>query len=892
MARTATRDRPELPVGTITFLRTDIEGSMRLVRELGPAYDRLQAAHHALLRGVFSAHDGIEVGTEGDAFFVVFQDAGRAVRAAVEVQRSIAAHAWPDGVVPRIRIGLHAGTAYRAGDDYGGFDVNRAARVAAVGSGGQIVLSDPVRALVANELPDGVTIRDLGRYRLKGIPEPERLFQLDVDGLPTDFPPLRGTVDGAGNLPARITSFVGRSRELDRLASLLETSRLVTLTGPGGSGKTSLAVELARHAESGFPDGAWFVDLAPIRDPSLVKATIARTLGLYDGVTGPAADRLEPHLAERATLLLLDNFEQLLDAAGEVSTLLRASPATKVLVASRAPLRISAEQEVPVGPLPVARDDGAAASAAHDAGAIDLFLDRARSVRPDLSLTPDDERAVAEICRLLDGLPLGIELAAARVAMLPITAIRDRLAARLPLPGTGPRDLPARQRTLEDAIGWSVELLDEPARRLFDRTGVFDGSFDLAQAEIVCATPESGVDVLDGLARLTEQSLLGTATGDGDTGVRFRTLETIRTAALRRLHASGDEAALRTNHARAYADLAARAAPDLPGPGQARWLDRLAADNANLRAAVLWSVDHVDTGQALLLVAHLWRYWLLSGRLHEGRELIDKVFAMPGADEPTPERVRALDAAAGMAYWHADSERADGLYREQLRLAEELGLAWEVANATFNVAHSHFAMGDPRAASAALERARERAQAVGDERMVLRIEWSLTAAAQYQGQVEEALERFADLVKRFEASGDIWYQGMSIGSVAWGSIALGDMRRAVTATVESIRIAYELRDVADTTISLQIGAVIALAYDRPREAAAMLGAFEALCELYGVRPPAGLSFLVHIVGSPWEKALAALGQGEYDEAFAEGARMTMDEAVDYLVELGRTVLAS
>ena len=885
MARTGTPGRPELPTGTITFLRTDIEGSMRLVRELGAGYDRLQAAHHALLRETFAAHDGVEVGTEGDAFFVVFQDAAQAVRAAVAVQRAIAGHAWPDGVAPRVRIGLHSGTAHRSGDDYGGFEVNRAARIAAAGSGGQIVLSDPVRALVTSDLPAGTAIRDLGRFHLKGVAEPERLFQLDVDGLPTVFPALRGTVDGTGNLPLRLTSFVGRTQELERLERLLDASRLVTLTGPGGAGKTSLAIELARRRAPGFADGAWLVDLAPIRECALVKATIARTLGLYDGVTGPAADRLDAYLADRSMLVVLDNFEHLLDAADVVASTLRAGPDVRLVVASRAPLRIQGEQEVPVGPL--------ASDTATDgeSDVVALFLDRARAVRPDYEPPGAELAVIGEICTLLDGLPLGIELAAARVAHLPVTAIRDRLAARLPLPGSGPRDLPARQRTLEDAIRWSLDLVDEPTRRLFARTGTFRGSFDLAQAEAVCGpADELGIDVLDGLTRLVDHSLLRPVAAAGDTGIRFRALETIRAVAIDLLRASGEDADRRGRHAQAYADLAARAAPHMPGPGQGRWLDRLAADDANLRAAILWTVEHGDAPAALRFVANLWRYWLLSGRLHDGRKLIDSAFGMPGADAPTPERVRALDALGGMAYWNADSDRADALYREQIRLAEELGLPWELANATFNAAHSHFARGDAEAAAAAMARAQELARAAGDERLVLRIEWTLAAATQHRGRVEDAIRRFEELADQFAATGDVWYQGMAVGSVAWGSIAIGDLRRAVRANIDAFRIAHDMRDVADSTISLQVAAVLALGFDRSREAAVMLGAFEGLCQLHGVRPPAGLAILRDSVGDPWERALAALGRAEYDAAFAEGARMSIDEAIAYQLEVCQAML--
>jgi len=869
--------RKALPTGTVTFLRTDIEGSMRLVRELGDRYDALQSAHHALIRAAYAPYDGVEVGTEGDAFFVVFEGAGDAVRAAVDMQRALVAHEWPDGVAPRVRVGIHTGTARLAGDDYGGFDVNRVARIANTGSGGQIVLSETVRALVGDDLPAGTTLRDLGRHRLKDITTPEHLFQLAVDSLQTDFPPLRGTLGSTGNVPARVTSFVGREAELERLQQLLAANRLVTLTGPGGAGKTSLSVELARQVGEGYPDGAWLVDLSPLRDPSLVKATVARTVGLYDGVAGAAADRLEDHLADRTTLLILDNFEQVLEAAGTVSDLLRAAPRLAVVVASRAPLRIAGEQEFPVGPLAGGEADGNR-----------LFLERARAVRPDLRLSAADEAAVAEICRLLDGLPLGIELAAARVGTLPIPAIRDRLASKLPLPGSGPRDLPTRQRTLDDAIAWSYDLLEPPVRRLLERIGVFAGSFDLAQAEAVCSpNDERGIDVLDGLGRLAEHSLLYRDDGAGDTGIRFRALETVRTFALGRLRSAGELDAIRDRHAEAYLALAERAAPFLPGGTQATWIVQLAADDANLRAALLRVIARGDADAALLGVAHLWRYWLLSGRLNDGKQLITSVFAMPGADEPTVARVRALDAAGGTAYWQGEATVAERFYAEQEHLGRELGLAWEEANGAYNVAHARFALGDEETSIRDLASAKAKFAALGDERIVARIAWAEATSLQRRGLHDQAREEFLELLGRFHASGDIWYEGLAFGSLAWVDVTAGKFDSAFWWALQSMRVGQDLRDVADMTLSIQMGAVAALVFERPVEVATLLGAFDALLVAYGIRPPAGLQQLIQGIGEPRDYARTALGAVAYEAARARGAAMTLDEAVDAVFALGR-----
>ena len=379
-------------------------------------------------------------------------------------------------------MGLHSGEAHLAGDDYGGFEVNRAARIAAAGHGGQIVLSEPTRLLAEAALDDGVTFRDLGRHVLRDVPMPERLFQLDIPGLRNEFPPLRTSRPVDGNLPLRMTSFLGRDRELAEVRDLLGTSRLVTLTGPGGIGKTSLAVEVARSSAEVIPDGAWFVALDVVADPAQVPAVIARTLGLFDGPDRPAADGLSRYLADRSTLLVLDNFEHLLDAAPDVSVLLRASPGTRILVTSRAPLRINGEQEYPLGPL---------ALGGPNPGAAALFVERARAVRPGWDPGPD-RVAVEETCKLLDGLPLGVELAAARISLLPIGAIRDRLARRMPLPGSGQRDLPARQRTLEGTIGWSYDLLEPDQQRLLRDLSVFEGGFDYEQAAQVAGGQPAG----------------------------------------------------------------------------------------------------------------------------------------------------------------------------------------------------------------------------------------------------------------------------------------------------------------------------------------------------------------------------------------------------------------
>jgi predicted ATPase/class 3 adenylate cyclase len=668
-------ERPAaLPTGTVVFMRTDIEGSMDLVRALGARYDALNDAHRAIVRGAVARHGGHVVRTEGDAFFVVFTSIGAAASAAASIQRELAAHAWPDGHAVSVRIGLHAGTAYSAGDDYGGIEVSRAARIASMGWGGQIILSDPARALLQRELPEGWMLRDLGPHRLKGLAGSERLFQLDVPGLRTTFEPLRSGVDAADRPPDRVTTFIGRERDLGTLDRLLAETRLLTLSGPGGSGKTTLAVELARRHAAEYDDGARFVDLQAVTEPAAVRGEIARGVGLLDGPAGAAADRLDANVAGRELLIVIDNFEQVMEAADAVAGLLTASPRSRAILTSRTALKLRAEQEYAVRPMRIEPDDGD-----DDPEAVRLFVDRARKVRPDIDLGPDDVGTIRETCRLVDGLPLAIELCAARAGSMPLGLIRDRLAAHQPLPGSGPRDLPDRQRTIEAAVAWSHDLLEPPLQRLFARLGVFDESFDLQQAELVAGpavVPGSDVpdvlDVLDGLVRLTEHNLLGRV-DDAVGGVRYGWLETIRSHAGQRLSESGERAVVEARHTDAFASLAAEAATHLPGGTQAWWLDRLAADDANLRAATRRAIADGDVEHALTLVGSLWRYWLQTGRLAVGRDLIARALALLGADAPTTLRVRALDAAGGIAYWSGDMPRANAIYEEQLTLAREIG---------------------------------------------------------------------------------------------------------------------------------------------------------------------------------------------------------------------------
>ncbi len=467
---------PTLPTGTVTFLFSDIEGSTRIVQELGPRYPEILATHGELIEGAVQSAGGTKVSTSGDGVFAVFPEAGHAIEAAAATQRKMSAEPWPENGAVRVRIGLHTGEGLLGGDNYVGLDVHRAARITAAGHGGQVLVSGSTRALVGEvPLPD-LELRDLGEHRLRDLNRPEHLFQLVGGGLPTDFPPLRTDGGVPTDLPLLLTSFVGRP-EVDEVAGALEGTRLLTLTGPGGTGKTRLSVQTALAVKDRFPDGVVFVDLASLSEPALVPSALATALSL-EQLPGSPDEKVAAHLRARRMLLVLDNFEQVLDGAGYVASLLQNAPNSSILVTSRAALRVSGEQEFPVPHLALPDPDRHyLPEEVADVASVALFADRAAASRPDFRITPENVDAVVEIVNRLDGLPLAIELAASRVKLLPPGAIAQRLrdGSGFALLEAGRRDLPARQQTLRAAIGWSYELLGEPERVVYQRLSVFMG---------------------------------------------------------------------------------------------------------------------------------------------------------------------------------------------------------------------------------------------------------------------------------------------------------------------------------------------------------------------------------------------------------------------------------
>jgi len=503
---------PDLPTGTVTLLFTDIEGSTRLLQQLGGRYSEVLSACRSRLRTAFQQHHGHEVDTQGDAFFVAFARASDAVAAAVTAQRILFDHPWPDGVQLRVRMGLHTGEPQRSLEGYVGLDVHHAARIMSAGHGGQVLLSQTTRELVEHALPEGIRLLDLGVHRLKDLQQPGRLFQLAIAGLPDDFPPLKTLDRFPHNLPIQPTPFIGREKEVAAVAARLchEEVRLVTLTGPGGTGKTRLALQVTAEVSDRFADGAFFVDLAPLSDPELVIPAAAQVLGIKEIGGQPLLELLKASLREKRLLLLLDNFEQVVQAARPVAELLATCPHLKLLVTSRMALHVRAEQEFAVPPLALPdlkRLPDLVALSQYEAVA--LFIQRARAVQSDFQVTNASAPAVAEICVRLDGLPLAIELAAARSKLFSPQALLARLTPRLAVLAGGARDAPARQQSLRDTIAWSYQLLDEPEQRLFRCLSIFAGGCPLEAAEAVwTALGGEAAQVADSAASLIDKSLL------------------------------------------------------------------------------------------------------------------------------------------------------------------------------------------------------------------------------------------------------------------------------------------------------------------------------------------------------------------------------------------------
>jgi predicted ATPase/class 3 adenylate cyclase len=763
----------ELPTGTVTLLFTDIEGSTRLLEQVGERYAELLGAHRRALHESVARHGGVQVGTEGDAVFAAFTSAADAVAAAAEAQ-----HALSTGPV-RVRMGIHTGEPAVTDQGYVGLDVHRAARIAAAGHGGQVVLSEATRALLNGEFE----LRDLGEHRLKDISAPVRLFQLGRN----EFPPLRSL--NRGRLPVEPPVLIGRNRELDEIASLLgrEQARVVTLTGPGGVGKTSLAVAAASELIESFDDGVRLVELATIRDPALVLPTIGEVLD----ADGDVAE----HVGSRELLLVLDNFEQVVDAAGELAGVRSVCPNLSILVTSREPLRIAGEREFPIGPLA-------------EEPAVELFRQRAEAVLPDFT---SDYRDLVEICRRLDSLPLAIELAAARVKLLPPRELLGRLERRLPMLTAVRRDLPARQQTLRATIEWSYDLLAADEQRLFARLGVFHGGWLLEAAEQVCEAD------LGTLGSLLDKSLVRREED------RFSMLETIREYAVERLVESGETDELRRRHAKYFTDLAEASEAERLGPGQVLLRERFRKDWDNIRAAFGWALESGEIEAGLQLGGALATVWLDKNVAVEGQRWFQALFEQAEAVDDGV-RARALATGSMVAGVRGDYALATRWGEEALAIFRRTGSGPGIAWALTTLAVGPIELGQPEVAGPMLEEAealhREHGNSPGIRR-VLHLKGHQAAAV---GDVERGrllLREASDLSRR---EGDSFSAASSLHSLGDIELEAGNVDSAESAYEDGLRTAWQTG--ADRLLCYCLAGLGAVAAERgDTERAALLWGF-------------------------------------------------------------------
>ena len=893
---------------------TDIEGSTALLGRLGDdLYAQVLTGHHALIRSALAAHDGREVDTQGDAFFAVFSSPRGCVAAVLQMQQALQDHVWPGGEQVRVRMGIHCGEAARTATGLVGLEVHRAARVAAVGHGGQVLVSEVAAVLVRDGLPPGAALADLGVHRLKDLGRPERIFQLHGAGLPAGFPPLRSLGNPAlpNNLPAQLSAFVGRDREVAEVRALVESSRLVTLTGAGGCGKTRLGLQVAAELLDGSGDGVWLAELAAVTDQDAVSAAVCEALRLA-ARPGLALEALLDALALQDVLIVVDNCEHLIAGCAKTAeAIVRRCPRVHLLATSREPLGIGGETiyRVPSLSLPGPEDSDFAPGSSD---AVALFAERARAHGVGLPVEEQAGPLVVSVCRRLDGMPLAIELAAARLRSMSLAELHGRLDQRFRLLTGGSRTALERQQTLAATVGWSYSLLTGAERVLLGRLSVFAGGFGLAAAEAVCGAGRLDVlDVASLLGSLVDKSLV--VAERAGAGLRYRLLETIRLFAAERLLEAGEDeaAAVAEAHCAHFLSVAETAAAYLTGPEQGRWLARLDADQANLRRAAQYAADRPDgTALVLRLGVALDRYWRARSREQEAFGLLVPALQRPGAGAGPVLFGVALVTAAHNAFW-IDVATARHLAEQAVELARKLGDDRLLVRSLAALCAAHYFTGEPETGRPFGQEAVERARRLGDDVLLGRslLLYLLTIDPAPSGQL------FAEAIACTERSGDHLINSMLHNNASGAALEAGDIpaaRAHLEAAVQAAQqIGYEVVAVSATMglvlraegdldgarstfeAALRIGrrnghnwdmagAILGLAC-----LAGDAGAWDRAAALHG----AAQAFLDR-TGNPWQgldardrqdslaQARAHLGDEQLERAYAQGMALSLEKALD------------
>jgi len=783
---------------TLTFLFTDIEGSTMMLRRLGDGYAQVLADHHRLIRDALAAHDGQEVDTQGDAFFAVFSSARACVAAAITMQQALTAHTWPDAGTVRVRMGIHSGEASGTPTGLVGFDVHRAARIAAAAHGGQIVVSATTAALLRDRLPEGVWLKELGAHKFKDLAHPEQIFQLVAPGLPTAFPPLRalGNPKPPHNLPGQVSAFIGREAELAEVHRLITAFRLVTLTGSAGVGKTRLGLQAAAGLIDASGDGVWFADLSPLHDPDLVAGTVASVLGIPEDPGRSAVLTLVDAVGERSMLVLLDNCEHVIDTCAKLAdALLRDCPNIRLLATSREPLDIEGEHvhRVPSLNTPADGDD---AQAIRSAEAVRLFTDRAS--QQGVALTWDQRTAsvVGRICRRLDGTPLAIELAAARLRVMSVTELDSRLDQRFAILTGGSRTAMPRQQTLLAMLDWSWELLHGAERHVLARLSVFAGGFDLAAAEAVATDADVLTDDVVGLlGALVDKNLVQFEGTDGGPA-RYRLLETVRQYAARKLERLGPAAAdgARSGHRNQYLALAEAAAPHLVGRDQSEWLDRLDLELGNIRAAIAYSLHQRDPVSGIRLAAALREFWRTRGHAAEGIDALHALLDLPAPPEQPLLRARGLTAVAYLLEQTGGYATAEQYCAEGLAIARAAGDDYLIADLLHLRILVLLRRGQPDRALPIIESGLGLARQHNEPHLIARLLAARSFALDLQGDHAGAARDARETVQLYRQAGDRRHVGTTLGTLGYAELSLGELDAARAHLAESLDIARTLND--------------------------------------------------------------------------------------------------
>jgi predicted ATPase/class 3 adenylate cyclase len=770
---TAKHSADEVPLdGVRTFLFTDIEGSTEKWEREPARMAQAVACHDELIRAAVEAHRGRVVKSTGDGVYAVFGDPLGGIGAAVDVQSELRDSAATAGIPLVVRCGLHSGEAEVRANDFFGRTLNRAARIMNAAYAGQVIVSRSVAEVVAGRLPKDISLRDLGALRLKGLAVPERVYQVIHPSLRDDFPPLRSMEATPNNIPQKLTSFIGRERELTELEGLLQSTRLLTLVGMGGLGKTRLSLAVGVQVMDSFDDGAWFADLASIREPSLVVSEVAKALGVREEPGRRLVESVCAHLKPRKTLLILDNCEQVIRAAAEVANVILAeAPDVRIIATSREPLRVPGEQIYPVLPLPMPeRAEGI--EVLSRSAAVRLFVERAQLHRHSFSLDEHNALQVAELVARLEGIPLALELAAARVRSLAVADINARLNDRYKLLTGGGPVLQERQQTLRALVDWSYDLLSEQERVALNRLSIFAGGFDLSAAEQICGVdPLPPEDIFDLLSSLVDKSLV--TNEERVDGTRYRMLETLRDYGREKLQRAGESTVIAARHCEHYFAMAKAANRGLTGGQQQEWTRRMETELDNVRAAIALALaGGANPLIAVKIAVAMQSFWMFGGRVSEGRGCVRAMLALPEVQESDRAQAFALYVGAALATAQGDYAEARRMLERCLTLRRSLGNKVEVAAALSTLSWALVHTGD-------IEPAREREEEAMALFRQLRDRLGEAIAHQHLGQIciyaEDELRARHHVEQSLAIGGEIKHvEIQSECERMLGELALGD----------------------------------------------------------------------------------------------------------------------